>query len=159
MARIHSFPTELHGDLALRLRGTGANPWDEYGTTTGRPRRVGWLDTVLLRYASRVNGFTELALTKLDILSGVHPLKICTAYRRGEQVHRQLPLGLGEMFGLEPVYEQLPGWEQDLRGVRSWKDLPPEARTYVLKVQELSGVQVRRVSVGPEREQVVEISG
>ena len=75
------FPTELTGELADRLRGTGANPWDEFGTTTGRPRRVGWLDVVLLRYAAQVNGLTELALSKLDILTGIHPLQICVAYR------------------------------------------------------------------------------
>lgn len=152
------FPTELSGDLALHLRGTGEQPWDEYGTTTGRPRRVGWLDMVLLRYALRINGLTELALTKLDILTGLEPLRICTAYRKGGQVYQDLPLGPGELAGFEPVYEELPGWQNDLRSTRNWEELPPQARAYILRIEELSSVPVRTVSVGPERQQVVEIS-
>ena len=152
------FPSELFGDLALHLRGTGENPWDEYGTTTGRPRRVGWLDMVLLRYAARINGLNELALTKLDILTGLDPLCICTAYRKGDQTYTYLPFGPGELQGFEPVYEQLPGWQEDLRQVRAWEELPQRARAYILRIEELSGVPIRMVSVGPEREQVVEIS-
>lgn len=152
------FPTELSGDLALHLRGTGEQPWDEYGTTTGRPRRVGWLDMVLLRYALRINGLTELALTKLDILTGLEPLRICTAYRKGGQVYKDLPLGPGELAGFEPVYEELPGWQNDLRSTRTWEELPPQSRAYILRIEELSSVPVRTVSVGPERQQVVEIS-
>lgn len=152
------FPTELSGEIALQLRGTGENPWDEYGTTTGRPRRVGWLDLVLLRYAARVNGFTELALTKLDILTGLNPLRLCIAYRKEGQVYQQLPLGPGKLAGFEPVYEELPGWEEDLRSARRWEELPMAARAYILRIEELSGIPVRLVSVGPEREQVVEIS-
>lgn len=152
------FPTELSGDLALHLRGTGEQPWDEYGTTTGRPRRVGWLDMVLLRYALRINGLTELALTKLDILTGLEPLRICTAYRKGGQVYQDLPLGPGELAGFEPVYEELPGWQNDLRSTRTWEELPPQSRAYILRIEELSSVPVRTVSVGPERQQVVEIS-
>jgi len=152
------FPTELSGELALHLRGTGANPWDEYGTTTGRPRRVGWLDMVLLRYATRINGLTELALTKLDILTGLRSLRICVAYRRGGKVYAELPFGPSELSGFEPVYEELTGWDRDLRTVRTWEDLPEPARTYILRIEELSGAPVRLVSVGPEREQVVEIS-
>jgi adenylosuccinate synthase len=87
------FPTEVSGDLALRLRGTGANPWDEYGTTTGRPRRVGWLDGVLLRYAVRINGLTELVITKLDILSGFESLRLCTGYRQDGKTFSDLPFG------------------------------------------------------------------
>jgi adenylosuccinate synthase len=152
------FPTELAGELALHLRGTGENPWDEYGTTTGRPRRVGWLDMVLLRYAARINGLNELALTKLDILTGLDPLRICIAYRKGDQTYADLPFGPGELQGFEPIYEELPGWQEDLRPKRSWEDLPRRARAYILRIEELSGVPIRMVSVGPEREQVVEIS-
>jgi adenylosuccinate synthase len=152
------FPTELSGELALHLRGTGANPWDEFGTTTGRPRRVGWLDMVLLRYAARINSLTELALTKLDILSGMDPVCICVAYRKGSHTFRELPFGPSDLSGFEPVYEELPGWQQELRHARTWEDLPPPARAYILRIEELSGVPVRIVSVGPEREQVVEIS-
>ena len=151
------FPTELSGELALHLRGTGVNPWDEYGTTTGRARRVGWLDLVLLRYAARINGLTELVLTKLDILTGLDPLRLCVAYRRGGQVYQNLPFGPSELAGFEPVYEEIPGWQQDLRRVRTWEDLPQRARAYILRIEELCGVPVRIVSVGPERDQVVEI--
>jgi adenylosuccinate synthase len=152
------FPTELSGALAARLRGTGENPWDEYGTTTGRPRRVGWLDLVLLRYAARVNGLTELALTKLDILTGLPSIKLCVAYRQGASTVTELPLGPADLSPFEPLYEELPGWEQDLGGVRAWEDLPEAARAYILRIEELSGVPVRLVSVGPERQQVVEIA-
>ena len=151
------FPTELSGDLAAHLRGTGQNPWDEFGTTTGRPRRVGWLDIVLLRYAVRINGLTELALTKLDILTGLDPIKVCVAYRSGGQTLDDLPLGPGDLSGFEPVYEEFPGWEKDLREVRLWEDLPPEARAFILRIEELSSLSVRLVSVGPERNQVIEI--
>jgi adenylosuccinate synthase len=159
-----SFPTEVPDPVATRLRGTGENPWDEFGTTTGRPRRVGWLDMVLLRYARRINGLSELALTKLDVLSGLHPIKICTAYRDRQAASPQaplagLPLGPGRLTDFEPIYEELPGWEEDLRSVRRWEDLPEQARTYILRIEELSGIPVRLVSVGPERDQIVEIEG
>ena len=124
------FPTEVEGEVADTLRGTGENPWDEFGTTTGRPRRVGWLDLVLLRYAVRVNGLTELALTKLDVLSGLDPLKLCVAYKKGGQIYEELPLGPAALAGFEPVLETLPGWPQDVTGVRSWDDLPMAARVY-----------------------------
>lgn len=152
------FPSELHGDLATRLRGTGENPWDEFGTTTGRPRRVGWLDCVLLRYAARINGLTELALTKLDILTGLDPLKICSAYRAGDEIYQQLPYGPSDLSPFEPIYEELPGWQSDVSQVRRWEDLPEEARAYLLRIETLSGVPIRLVSVGPERHQVIEIS-
>ncbi|HEX6305329.1 MAG TPA: adenylosuccinate synthase [Anaerolineales bacterium] len=152
------FPSELSGEMATRLRGTGENPWDEFGTTTGRPRRVGWLDAVLLRYAVRINGITELALTKLDILTGIDTLKICHAYRRNGTIYHDLPMGPGELERFEAVYQELPGWRQDIRSVRSWEALPAEARAYILKVEALSSVTVRLVSVGPERDQVVENS-
>ena len=152
------FPTELEGDMALRLRGTGEQPWDEYGTTTGRPRRVGWLDLVLLRYSARINGLTELALTKLDILTGLDPLHICSAYRRADQAFNDLPFGPNHLSGFEPIYEQLPGWHKDIRHTRRWEDLPLEARAYILRIEKLCGVPIKLVSVGPEREQVVPIA-
>ena len=152
------FPSEVSGETALRLRGTGEHPWDEFGTTTGRPRRVGWLDMVLLRYAGRINGLTELAITKLDILTGLESVKICVAYRRGDQIQENLLFGPGDIAGFEPVYEELPAWQEDLRGVRSWENLPRSARAYILRIEELCGVPVRLASVGPERDQVVEIA-
>lgn len=152
------FPSEVTNDLALHLRGTGENPWDEYGTTTGRPRRVGWLDMVLLRYAVRINGLTELALTKLDILSGLPEVNICTAYRQGEAVISDLPFGPSDLGAFQPVYEILPGWQVDIRNARRWEDLPQNARAYILRLEELCGIPIHLVSVGPERDQVVEIS-
>lgn len=149
------FPTEVFDDLALRLRGTGTNPWDEYGTTTGRARRVGWLDGVLLRYAVRINGLTELVITKLDILSGFETLKLCTAYRQGQKTFSDLPFGPSNLESYEPIYEELPGWTEDVSGIRRWADLPAAAKSYLEAIARLAGVPVRLVSVGAEREQVV----
>jgi adenylosuccinate synthase len=149
------FPTELFGDYAERLRGTGANPWDEFGTTTGRPRRVGWLDGVLLRYSVRVNGLTELVITKLDILSGFKSLRICTQYRRAVEIHEELPLGPADLAPYDPVYEELPGWEEDVSQIQEWGALPEAARDYIHAVAAIAGIPVSLVSVGPERNQVI----
>ncbi len=151
------FPTEVSGDLALRLRGTGSNPWDEYGTTTGRPRRVGWSDSVLLRYAVRINGLTELVVTKLDILTGLPSIQICTAYRLGKETLTDLPFGPSDLSPYEPVYEELPGWQADVSAVRRWEELPQEARGYLERLSQLAGIPIRLVSVGPEREQVISL--
>ena len=149
------FPAEVGGEMALRLRGTGANPWDEYGTTTGRPRRVGWLDLVILRYAARINGLTQLALTKLDILSGLPQIPVCVAYEcEGRRVDH-FPPDLTELAQCRPVYEMLPGWDEDVTGARELADLPANARRYVQFVAEQVGVPVTYVSVGPARKQVV----
>ncbi len=150
------FPTEVFGDAAIRLRGTGDNPWDEFGTTTGRPRRVGWLDAVLLRYAVRVNGLTELALTKLDILTNLDPLRICMGYKANGETLENLPLGPSDLSPFEPVYEELPGWEKDVWEVREWDDLPPQAQEYVQRIESLVGLPVKLVSVGPERDQIIQ---
>lgn len=151
------FPTEVLGKTAERLRGVGKNPWDEFGTTTGRPRRVGWLDGVLLRYALRVNGVTELMITKMDILSGLTTLRLSVSYKTGDRNYNELPMGPANLEPFEPVYEEIPGWEEDITAVRRWQDLPPQARAYVKRIEEFCGVPVRRVSVGPERNQVVEV--
>lgn len=150
------FPTEVEDDLANKLRGTGEQPWDEFGTTTGRPRRVGWLDLVLLRYAARINGINELALTKLDILSGFDQLFICMSYRKNNESHLELPYGPGNLEGFDPIYQEFPGWRQDITAIRKWEHLPSPARSYVLKIEQLIGVKVKLISVGPEREQVIE---
>jgi adenylosuccinate synthase len=150
------FPTEVFDDLAMRLRGTGKNPWDEYGTTTGRARRVGWLDGILLRYAVRVNGLTELVITKLDILSGFEKLKICVAYKKNGQVFNNLPFGPTELTGYEPVYKELDGWKEDVSAIRKWQDLPAAAKAYLEAISKVAGVPIRLTSVGPEREQIVE---
>lgn len=150
------FVTELDGEAALRLRGTGENPWDEYGTTTGRPRRVGWLDTVILRHAVRVNSLTEIALTKLDILSGLNEIPVCVAYELdGEQI-KYIPSDNEKLERCEPVYELLPGWDEDVTGARTLADLPPNAVNYVNFVAQTVRTSVTMISVGPERDQVIE---
>jgi adenylosuccinate synthase len=152
------FPTELTDELAQQLRGTGEQPWDEFGTTTGRPRRVGWLDLVLLRYAVRINGINELAITKLDILSGFDKLFICSSYRKNGVSYTELPFGPAELDGYEPVYEELVGWQEDITAIREWEELPVSARAYITRIEDLIGIKIGMVSVGPERDQVVKIS-
>ena len=149
------FPTELQGDRAIRLRGTGENEWDEFGTTTGRPRRVGWLDIVLLRYAIRVNGISELAITKLDILSGLESIKLCSEYQIGDNSYSDLPLGPTNLGKVIPVFEDCSGWEEDISSIRSWQELPSTARDYISRIEELTGRPVTTISVGPERSQVI----
>jgi adenylosuccinate synthase len=146
---------EAFGREAERLRGTGANPWDEFGTTTGRPRRCGWLDLVLLRYAVRVNGISELVLTKLDVLSGLDTVQLCTGYQAGGQTHAELPLGPADLSPFQPIYESMPGWTENLSGARTLADLPAAARHYVQRIEDLTGIPVSLISVGPERSQIV----
>lgn len=148
------FPTELHDAMGDRLRGTGANPWDEFGSTTGRPRRTGWLDLVALRYAARINGLTELVLTKLDILTGIEPLRVCTAYAyRGQQI-TDFPPDVAALGECTPIYTELPGWRQDIGGARRINQLPRAAQTYITTIMSFTGVPVSHVSVGPERSQI-----
>jgi adenylosuccinate synthase len=151
------FPTELLDETGDRLRGTGANPWDEYGTTTGRPRRCGWLDLVILRYAARINGLDELAIVKLDVLSGLEQLKVAVAYERdGDRIaHFPAEFGLEELAKWQPVYEQVPGWIEDIMGVREFDDLPAAAQDYVTLIEEQVGVPITSISVGPERDQMI----
>jgi adenylosuccinate synthase len=151
------FPTELSGEMAERLRGTGANPWDEFGTTTGRPRRVGWLDGILLKYTCEINGVNELCVTKLDILSGIPEIKLCTAYKVKGTSHDRLPFGLdaNTMAEYIPEYEILPGWNEDITGTRNWNDLPITARDYIQRLESFCGVRVSLISVGPERDQII----
>lgn len=149
------FPTELEGELGDRLRGTGDNPWDEFGTTTGRPRRCGWLDAVVLRHGTRVNGLNEIALTKLDILSGFDELKIAVTYAlRGEELDH-MPLDRDEMARCTPVYKMVPGWSEDITEVRRYKDLPKAAQDYVERIEYLLDIPVSIISVGPERTQII----
>ncbi len=145
------FPTEESGDLGLRLRVAGA----EYGATTGRPRRCGWLDVVMLREAATVNGFTELAINKLDVLSGIPELRIATAYRVNGKLTHEFPMTLGEIEQAEPVYESCAGWSENLTGCRRWEDLPGTARQYVERVEALVGVPVHLISIGPNRDETI----
>jgi adenylosuccinate synthase len=148
-------PTELLDEVGDRLRGTGEHPWDEYGTTTGRPRRCGWLDGVALRYAAQINGLTEIAITKLDILTGLETLKICVAYDyRGERLE-SFPPSAEVLAECKPIYEEWPGWSEDIRGVRAFSDLPQAALDYVRRVEELADAPAVFVSVGPGREETI----
>jgi adenylosuccinate synthase len=143
------------GEEGDRLRGTGADPWDEFGTTTGRPRRCGWLDAVVIRYAARVNGFTHLALTKLDILSSFDVLKIAVAYEyQGERLEH-LPPDSEILAACQPIFEEMPGWSEDIRGASTLEDLPLAARQYVKRIEELVGVPIMVIGVGPGREQTI----
>ncbi|MGC8878231.1 MAG: adenylosuccinate synthase [Anaerolineae bacterium] len=147
-------PTELHDEAGDALRCIG----QEYGATTGRPRRCGWLDAVALEYAHWLNGFTELVITKLDVLDSFAEIKICVGYRlpSGEEIaHMPDPATLDEVT---PIYEAWPGWCCDTSGARSWEDLHPAARRYVQRIQELVGVPVRWVSVGKEREAIIPVN-
>jgi adenylosuccinate synthase len=145
------FPTELDCANGEHLQSVGA----EFGATTGRKRRCGWLDMVLLREAVRLNGTTGLAITKLDVLGGLDEIKICTAYRYDGGEILYPPQREGALAHVEPVYETLPGWKQDVSACRAWDDLPEAARKYLARVQEMSGAPIRIVSVGPDREQTI----
>lgn len=149
-------PTELEGELANRLRGSGENFWDEFGTTTGRPRRCGWLDGVMLRYAAQVNGFSELMLTKLDILSGFAELKLATAYEIDGVRSEHPPVTNEELERAAAIYETLPGWTEDISGCRTFAQLPAAAQQYIQRVSALCEVPINMVSVGPERDQLVQ---
>ena len=145
------FPTELTGALGEHLREKGA----EYGATTGRPRRCGWLDGVAIEHAARINGVDALAVTKLDVLAGLDKIRFCRAYRmRGKTIER-FPAGADTLEEVEPVYEEVDGWTTDLSEARDYEDLPKEAKEYLVMISKLSGAQVDIVSVGPEREQTI----
>jgi len=149
------FPSEIKSDIAIKLRGTGDKPWDEFGTTTGRPRRVGWLDMNILRYAVQINGLTELALTKLDILSGIDQIPVCIGYELDGQTITHFPADLDTLSRCLPITELLPGWTEDIMDTHHFENLPPNARAYVNYVAQTAGVPVRYVSVGPGRDQVI----
>lgn len=146
------FPTELHGAARDALRKAGG----EFGATTGRPRRCGWLDIPVLRHAARVNGLSELALTKLDVLSGTDPLRICVAYQRGSERY-EVPPSTG-LDAVTPVYEEMPGWNEDLAAVRTLDELPTNARSYLARIEELVGIRATLVSVGPDRQETIEVA-
>lgn len=145
------FPTELTDALGERLRKVG----DEFGATTGRPRRCGWLDTVVLRYATRVNGLWGLALTKLDVLSGLETLKICNAYELDGKRLSELPVDFEDFSRVQPIYEEMDGWEATLAGARTVEDLPEAARRYIRRVEEMVGIPVVCISVGAERGETI----
>ena len=137
--------------MGARLRKEGS----EFGATTGRPRRCGWLDLVALRYTAMINGFTELAVTKLDVLSGLDELKVCTRYRVGGKETTRFPSEVQTLDRVEPVYETVPGWTEDISGVRHFADLPSAAQDYLGFVADTTGVRVGLISNGPKRSQII----
>ncbi|MDA0684678.1 MAG: adenylosuccinate synthase [Bacteroidetes bacterium] len=145
------FPTELLDDQGDELRTTGG----EFGATTGRPRRCGWLDLVALRYTSMINGFTDLAITKLDVLSNLEEIKVCTGYKVNGSSTNRFPNDIRTLEQVEPEYETFPGWGTDITGVTSMDDLPTEARDYLTFMSDFLGVRASIVSSGPKREQTI----
>lgn len=143
------FPTELFDETGNLIRERG----NEFGTTTGRPRRCGWLDAVILKYSVRTSGLTSIALNKIDTLSDIGTLKICVGYRKDGEVMDEFPASLEELAKCEPVYEEMPGWEGDLTSITRYEDLPENAKAYVARLEELIGCRVSMVGVGPGREQ------
>jgi adenylosuccinate synthase len=141
------FPTELSDEVGERLQKQGS----EFGSTTGRKRRCGWFDAVVVRHAARVNGLTLLAVTKLDVLSGLKTLKICTGYRIGDEVVDDFPASFTKFDEIVPVYEEMPGWDEDISGARTFEELPKPAQDYVTRLSELAEVPVSLISVGSER--------
>jgi adenylosuccinate synthase len=144
-------PTELFGDMAERLRESG----QEYGASTGRPRRCGWYDAVVVRYSARINGVDALALTKLDVLDGLDEVLICTEYRIGGRTVLDFPADLATAGPGESVYESMPGWKEPTRGARAFDELPRDARRYVARLEEVSGVPIAIVSTGSDREETI----
>ena len=145
------FPTELDSPHGESLRDRGR----EFGTTTGRARRCGWIDLVMLRYAGRVNGLSGLIITKLDVLDSFPVIKICTAYRCNGSMIKEFPSSQRLLQASEPVYEELDGWQQDTSAARRYEDLPAAARRYVERIGEITGLPVLAISVGPDREQTI----
>jgi len=146
------FPTELNDETGKRLRERGA----EYGATTGRPRRCGWLDAVVLNYSTMVNGFNALAITKLDVLTGVNPLKICVKYKREcAAFHEDFDFRPEVLESSTPIYEELPGWDEDISGARKMDDLPEKTRRYLKRIEGLAGVPIIAVGVGPGRDETI----
>ncbi|MDT3699866.1 MAG: adenylosuccinate synthase [Thermincola sp.] len=145
------FPTELADEVGAQLRDKG----HEFGTTTGRPRRCGWFDAVIARYAVRVSGLTSFAVTKLDVLTGMDKLKICTGYRWGNEVIRDFPASLKALAECEPVYEEMPGWQEDISSAKKVSDLPQAAQNYLNRISELAGAPVSVIGVGTRRTETI----
>jgi len=148
------FPTELTGPVGELIRKNGG----EFGATTGRPRRCGWFDAVVVRQSGRVNGLTGLVLTKLDVLDGIDPVRVCVGYMCQEDRFDLVPAELTTLSGCKPIFEEHPGWKRPTAGCLRWEDLPREAQSYVRRLEELTAVPVALVSTGQERNQYIELS-
>jgi adenylosuccinate synthase len=145
------FPTELNNAMGEHIRARGG----EYGASTGRPRRTGWFDAVIARYAVMINGLDALALTKLDVLDDLDEIKICVGYRIDGRETDQVPYDANQMAEAEPVYETMPGWRAKTLGVSKFEDLPEKARKYIARLAELSGAPFAFVSTGAERNETI----
>ncbi|MBP2708473.1 adenylosuccinate synthase [Microbispora sp. RL4-1S] len=147
------FPTELLDEQGEWLRRTG----HEFGTTTGRNRRCGWFDAVIARYATRINGVTDFFLTKLDVLSGLERIPVCVAYDVDGVRHDEIPMTQTEFHHATPIYEELPGWQEDITEAKTFEDLPPNAQSYVRALEEMSGAPISAIGVGPGRTQTLQL--
>ncbi len=145
------FPTELHDEWGEWLRTRGF----EFGTTTGRPRRTGWYDAPIARYSARINGVTDYVLTKLDILTGLETIPVCVAYDVGGVRFDEVPVSQTDFHHAVPIYEEFPGWSEDISGARSFDDLPKNAQDYVLALEAMSGARISAIGVGPQRDAIV----
>jgi adenylosuccinate synthase len=145
------FPTELHDEIGELLTRVGG----EYGTTTGRKRRCGWFDGVIMRYAAQVNGLTDLVITKLDVLSELDTIKVCTAYEHEGRIYKDLPCSQTAFHHAKPIYDELPGWREDISHCRTFEELPKNARDYITYLEDLAEVPVSIIAVGPDREQTI----
>ena len=147
------FPTEIDGEQGEHIRKKGG----EFGSTTGRPRRCGWFDAVAIRHSVRISGVDSLIVTKLDVLDDQETIRICTGYKNDKKVYHNFPADLDVLENCEPIYEEVSGWMEDTSNVRDVKDLPGKAMDYIRKIEEIIGLKVKMVSVGPERLQIVSI--
>ncbi|SFS08275.1 Adenylosuccinate synthetase [Agrococcus baldri] len=147
------FPTELFDEWGELLRKQGF----EFGTTTGRPRRCGWNDTIITRYASRINGLTDIVLTKLDVLTGIEQIPVCVAYEVDGERFDEMPVSQSDFHHAKPIYENLPGWSEDITGARELSDLPANAQAYVRFLEERSGSRISAIGVGADREAIVQV--
>jgi adenylosuccinate synthase len=145
------FPTELHDDMGEFLRKTGG----EYGVTPGRPRRCGWFDAVIGRYARRVNGVTDFVVTKLDVLSGLEKVPVCVAYDVDGVRHDEMPMTQSDFHHARPIYEEFPGWWEDISKARTFDELPANARAYILALEEMVGQRISAIGVGPGRDAII----
>ncbi|MGV8858242.1 adenylosuccinate synthase [Rhodoglobus sp.] len=145
------FPTELHDESGEFLRSNGF----EFGTTTGRPRRCGWYDAPIARYTARVNGVTDFVLTKLDVLTGLKTIPVCVAYDVDGTRHDEMPVSQSDFHHAVPIYEEFPGWEEDITGARAFEDLPKNAQDYVLAIEKMSGARMSAIGVGPGRDEII----
>ena len=147
------FPTEIKDSLGEKIREKGG----EYGATTGRPRRCGWLDMVILRHSARINGLTGIAITKLDILDGLDSIKICTGYKHGGKFYEEFPKEINILQECVPVYEEMEGWSKSTCGIKEFHDLPETAKAYIKKIEKMVGVQVQIISTGQKRDELIQL--